>query len=110
MTVSIQPTRYEVSELPLGHHERHTFSITVEYTGSLDPDNDRVWAVRRMSRCLSVSGEWVWEPQPSSRDSGFFAKHRFTLEEATRLAVEEVPKIVVNGWTARAVQEREVSP
>lgn len=38
-----------------------------------------LWAVRdAFSQVLSISGEWVYEPQPSERDDDFIKNHRFT--------------------------------
>lgn len=45
------------------------------------------WAVRRMGECLNKSGEWEWEPMPSSRDDEFLERCRFaSAEEAIRHA------------------------
>lgn len=41
------------------------------------------WAVRRSGNVLSRSGEWDWEPTPSSRTHEWLAEHRFdTASEA----------------------------
>ena len=72
------------------------FCLTIERRA---PDQ---WAVvRRFSRCLSDTGEWDFEPTPSERTErrvhpDWKRHHRFTLEEATRLAVEAVHHVVVN--------------
>jgi len=41
-----------------------------------------LWAVRRSSECLSVSGEWDQEPLASQRDSDWLACFRFRSAEA----------------------------
>lgn len=41
-----------------------------------------VWAVRKSGWCLNRDGEWEYEPIPSSRDDEFFARCRWTLDEA----------------------------
>jgi hypothetical protein len=47
-----------------------------------------LWAVRYSSDCLNKSGEWEWEPMPSSRDDAFIARCRFaTADEAIRAAL-----------------------
>jgi hypothetical protein len=55
--------------------------ITVERAQQMfGPD---LWAVRKPGRCLNKSGEWEYEPMPSSRDDDFMARCRFaTAEEA----------------------------
>ena len=41
------------------------------------------WCVRVLRQCLNRDAEWEWEPQPSCRDAGFYARCRFdSLEEA----------------------------
>jgi hypothetical protein len=47
-----------------------------------------LWAVRYSSDCLNKSGEWEWEPMPSSRGDAFLARCRFaTADEAIRAAL-----------------------
>ncbi len=46
------------------------------------------WAVRNAGNCLNKSGEWEWEPMPSSRDDEFLARCRFdSLNEAIDAAL-----------------------
>lgn len=40
-------------------------------------DGTRLWAARYESRCLSTSGQWDYEPLPSSRTDEWLAQHRF---------------------------------
>lgn len=41
------------------------------------------WAIRSGGDALNKSGEWEWEPNPSSRDDAFFARCRWaTRDEA----------------------------
>lgn len=56
-----------------------------------------------MSKCLSnfKNRAWDYEPLPSSRTPYWKTHHRFTLEEAKRLALEEYPKLKINGWVVR---------
>jgi len=59
--------------------------VRVEYR---DEDS---WAVLTRGRgCLSNKGKWDFEPLPSSRTDAWKAKHRFTKDEAIRLALEVV--------------------
>lgn len=40
------------------------------------------WAIRSMGRTWSRSGEWEFEPQPSSRSREYLDRCRFSLDEA----------------------------
>ena len=41
------------------------------------------WAVRKGGNCLTKTGEWEWEPMPSSRTDDFYERCRFeSLEKA----------------------------
>lgn len=86
---------YTVCALPTDNANHHIYSIKVELTH----DEHDTWAVRRMGRCLSTAGQWVYEPQPSSRDDTFLAEHRFDRDTALRHAVEQAPNVIVNGST-----------
>lgn len=45
-------------------------------------DGER-WAVRWCGLCLTKTGEWIYEPMPSSRDAAFYTRCRFdTLKQA----------------------------
>lgn len=104
---NVQVTQYIVTELPLDHPEIDIFSLTVAWCGQPwnAPPTDRQWAVRRHAnahpgRCLSRTGVWRWEPQPSERTPTFYKRHRFTLDEALDAALREVVNIRVNGNSA----------
>jgi hypothetical protein len=59
---------------------------TAIYLTSTDPVR---YAVREMGECLNTSGQWEYEPQPSSRDDAFFARCRFPTFEAAVAAAEK---------------------
>lgn len=66
--------------------------ITVELTcfageGPHKPLSD-TWAVRKHGWCLDVDGDWIYEPQPSSRDAAFYARTRWDVIEAIARAQE----------------------
>lgn len=68
--------------------------VTVELTcfageGPHKPPTD-TWAVRQRGWTLNRDGEWEYEPQPSSRDAEFYARCRYTLDEALERAREAV--------------------
>ncbi|GAA2686281.1 hypothetical protein GCM10010400_58240 [Streptomyces aculeolatus] len=93
-------TRYEVSCLPTDHPERHLWNLGVEYRGR------GLWAVVRHSQCLGADGEWSWESRPSERTDEWLAGHRFSLEEALRLAEAAAPLVTLNGFTVSDVLRR----
>lgn len=87
-------TRYNVSALPEGFSvDSHCWDVTVEYRGH------GKWAVLQGSCCLGDDGEWSWEPLPSSREDDWLEHHRFTEEEALRLAGEHAWDVCINGLT-----------
>jgi len=93
----VDVTRYEVSILPLGHRERSSWTLTVEYRG---PDS---WAVLWGGMALSSNDGFDYEPSSSNRDDDYKATHRFPLAQAILRAKRVAPKLTVNGWTAREV-------
>lgn len=97
--IRVTPTTYTVCGLPEDDPDGTVWTLSVEWTGQPwnDDPTDRVWAVRRMSKCLNTHNEWSYEPQPSSRDKAFYRTHRFTKDEAIRRAVEMYPSLVING-------------
>jgi hypothetical protein len=98
MTV-IEPrvTEYTACALPEDNINAGSFAITVVYRGR------GLWAVSRLGRCLGSDGEWDFESVPSERRDEWLATHRFDEATALRLAVEQAPKVTVNGWTVAAV-------
>ena len=57
------------------HEDPH--GMNTEAVRMRQRDGRILWAVRHGSKCLNQSGEWEYEPQPSSRDDAFFARCRF---------------------------------
>jgi hypothetical protein len=65
--------------------------------GHLLPKQPYMWAVRQGGNVLGKSGEWQYEPLPSSRDDGFYAEYRFdTYEDAERAAGTFEPSCPIN--------------
>lgn len=54
--------------------------ITVQRMRQID--GTPLWSVKLGGNCLNKSGEWEWEPMPSSRDDEFLARCRFESPEA----------------------------
>lgn len=84
--MSVIATTYTVN-LEADPHEWITVVLTcLKGQGPHKPPQD-TWAVRHLSYCLNASGEWEFEPIPSSRDDDFLARTRWTRDEAIRRAV-----------------------
>jgi len=98
-----QPTEYEVSILPDDDINYPVFVLTVQNRG-----NDR-WAVVRHQSCLGADGTWDFGIKEYDRGEAWLNAHRFTLDEALRLAKEAAPHVVVNGHTATDAYERAVA-
>jgi hypothetical protein len=92
-------TEYTVSVLPEDDINASSYAITVAYRGR------DLWAVSRHRQCLGRDGEWDWESLPSERTDEWLAEHRFTEQEALRLAREAAPGIRCNGLTAVEMQQ-----
>ena len=98
---------YMVCALPREHPSFHDFAVTVEWRGSMFPDRlDVSWAVCWRGRCADKHGEWDYEPRPSSRTDEWIASHRFSVDEALRIARALAPDVVVNGWTPAMMELR----
>ena len=98
-------TEYVISILPPDFSEvcpdsRHHWELQVAWRG------DGKWAVLNGVFCLGSDGCWDWEPRPSGREDGWLVTHRFSLDEALRLAREAAPSVSVNGHSATDELER----
>lgn len=104
-TFTVYPDGYDAEWLP---SDKFMWTLTVEYCGESGyPGTDpaRRWAVRRMGSAWTTSGEWEYEPQPSSRDAAWFNQARFTLEDARGIAEGQLPLLSINGRTFREVSD-----
>lgn len=100
----VQITKFDVSCFPVDDEEHGHFSVTVEYRGR------DLWAVMRHGECLNANGEWDYETRPSEREDDWIAAHRFTMQEAIRLARQVAPTLTVNGWTVDDVKLKREKP
>jgi hypothetical protein len=102
MSITTIVTAYQVCAIPEDESGNYLhFAIRVERT-----HHTGQWAVRLRSACLSVEGEWDYEPLPSSREDDWLERHRFNLKTALRLAEEHAPRVTVNGITVADVLAR----
>jgi hypothetical protein len=103
-------TQHVVSAVPEGMSlDGWAWDVTVEWRG------EGLWAVTQHGRCLGADGEWDYERQPSSRTEAWKRTHRFTEQEALRLAHEVAPTICINGLRpadliARHASRKKVRP
>lgn len=78
---------YDVSCLPLDHMEHSSLSIQVEYR------SPGLYSLKWRGECYSTDGTWDYEPLNSSRTDKWKKKHRFTIQEALRLANDLAPQL-----------------
>lgn len=93
-------TRYAVSCVPEEHPDSYSFTITVEYRGQ------GTWAVCWPGcGCWGTDGDWDYEPIPSSREDGWLERHRFTEDEALRIAHCLAPGLKIGRYTVDDILE-----
>lgn len=100
MKIHTRLSEVTVSALPEDHIDYHLFQIVVQWRGG------ETYAVYRHRQCLSMTGDWDYEPLPSERDEAWIATHRFSYDAALALAAREAPNVVCNGRTAAEVAAR----
>ncbi len=66
-----------------GGHPLDAADFYVENRSGLHGD---LWAVTQRGQCMERSGEWQWEPNPSSRDEDYFAMARYDRDTALAIA------------------------
>lgn len=89
--IRVEPTEYVVTSLSDDNPDHTVWQLRIVRKA---PGR---WAVMKMSQCLDSDGGWDYEPIPSERDAEWKATHRFSLDEARRLAIMVFPKVVWNG-------------
>jgi hypothetical protein len=89
-------TEVSFCALPFDDFEASSWTIRVAWRGP----GDRYAVIDRAGLCLSTSGKWHYELQPSSRTDRFKRHHRFPYEQACQLAAKHAPKVRNMGMTA----------
>lgn len=106
LPVTTTATTYSVSCLPDDKVDGSTWTITVRYIGSWSYREprplDQQWVIEHRGFYLDRDGGW-WAPP--GRDEQW-SQHRFSFEDAMRLAEEHAPKLEINGITVAEVVER----
>lgn len=98
--VTITEVAYTVTALAIEDINTPDWTIKVERT---TPDR---WAVRFHGRCWNfTTGDWNYEPLPSSREDDWLAACRTDLDTALAQASVLAPTVTVNGLTAAGYLE-----
>lgn len=99
-------TTYTVSCLPDDQVDGGRWTITVRFIGAWsyrEPrPRDQQWVVEHRGFYLDRDGGW-WSPPRTDEQ---WERHRFSFEDAMRLAQEHAPKLKINGLTVTDVIER----
>lgn len=66
-----------------GGHPMDAADFYVECRAGFHGD---LWAVTQRGQCMERSGEWQWEPIPSSRDEDYYAAARYDRRTALAIA------------------------
>lgn len=59
-------------------------------------DTKNKWAIRFMGDRLTLKGEWIYEPMPSSRTKDFFKKTQFDFEKGMEMYKKIVRQMQIN--------------
>lgn len=106
LAVTTTATTYSVSCLPDDQIDGGTWTIEVRYIGGWSYREprplDQQWVIEHRGLYLDRDGGW-WSPPGTAEQ---WLRHRFSLEDAMRLAQEHAPKLEVNGLTVADVIER----
>ena len=104
--VTTTATTYSVSCLPDDQVDGGTWTITVRFIGGWEYREprpaDQQWVVEHCGFYLDRDGGWWSPPGLAER----WHEHRFSFEDAMRLAKEHAPKLEINGLTVADVLER----
>lgn len=104
--VRVTATTYTISCLPDDQVDGSRWTITVRYVGGWEYREpcpaDQQWVVEHHGYYLDRDGGW-WSPPCTAEQ---WRRHRFSFEDAMRLAKEYAPKLEINGLTVADVLER----
>lgn len=97
----VTPVKYYVSLLPEDYPDRYLFTVTVEKRAR------EKWAVYKgaysyssLPEALNSNGTWDYEGSAEREDLHWLDSHRFSLDEALKLAQEVAPSVGVMGFIA----------
>lgn len=97
LILRVEPTRFEVTQLPQDSENAPLMTLWVERRGK-----DR-WCVTDGCRCYDANGDKQIEDRPTARTAKFKKRFRFPLDDALKLAERLVPTLTLNGRTAEQV-------
>lgn len=84
-----------------------SWAVTVTWIGSWEygrpRPEDQQWTVEHIGKRLGRDGTWDWDH--SERSDDWNSDHRFSLEEALKLAQEAAPRARFGGMTAAEALE-----
>lgn len=103
---TVEPTRYDVYPTEYDPENVDHLANVRHWTLTLERRAPGKWAVCRSGECMNRRGGWTWESLPSSRTDRFKRAYRFSLDEATKLAVKHVDRLTMSGMTWRDFLER----
>lgn len=99
-------TTYTVNALH-GVEGGGTWAVTVTWIGPWEYSRprpaDQQWIVEHIGKRLGRDGTWDWDH--SDRDDDWDREHRFSLDEALKLAQEAAPSVRVGRMTAAEALE-----
>jgi hypothetical protein len=72
-------------------YSQNNYRIYIELRG------DDLWAITHLGECMTVDGNWVYEPLPSNRSEEFLAQTRFPFDQAWALAEAKVQEVMAYG-------------
>ena len=92
--IRIEPTEYTVCGLPEDDMDASVWRITIARRAP----GPKGWAICHRGKTWGKGVGWEYESSSSNRSDTYLRKHRWTLDEATKIAFDLYPTIVINGY------------